>query len=87
MVQQAPPSFCVGLHHTRAEGGSVPGGCFSRVTLSVKTGEGQFGTAKRSYGMRRMRWLGLARTGLQVWLAAMAYNLRRSWRLLGDAPA
>src|SRR3954468_15356258 len=40
MVQQAPPSFCVGLHHTRAEGGGVPSGCFSRVTLSVKAGEG-----------------------------------------------
>jgi transposase, IS5 family len=46
-----------------------------------------FGTVKRSYGLRRMRWLGLARAGLQVRLAAMAYNLRRSWRLLEDAPA
>ena len=46
-----------------------------------------FGTCKRSYGLRRMRWLGLARAGLQVRLAAMAYNLRRSWRLLGAAPA
>ena len=41
-----------------------------------------FGTWKRYYGLRRMRWLGLARAGLQVRLAAMAYNLRRSWRLL-----
>jgi len=46
-----------------------------------------FGTCKRSYGLRRMRWLGLARAGLQVRLAAMAYNLRRSWRLLGTVPA
>lgn len=46
-----------------------------------------FGTAKRSYGLRRMRWLGLARAGLQVRLAAMAYNLRRSWRLLTAVPA
>jgi len=46
-----------------------------------------FGTAKRSYGLRRMRWVGLARAGLQVRLAAMAYNLRRSWRLLAIAPA
>src|SRR3954462_4969223 len=45
-----------------------------------------FGTWKRCYGLRRMRWLGLARAGLQVRLGAMAYNLRRSWRLLG-APA
>ena len=30
-----------------------------------------FGTAKRSYGMRRMRWLGLAKAGLQVRLTAI----------------
>lgn len=41
-----------------------------------------FGTCKRSYGIRRMRWLGLAKAGLQVRLAAMAYNLRRSFGLL-----
>ena len=35
-------------------------------------------TCKRSYGLRRMRWLGLAKAGLQVKLAAMAYNLRQS---------
>ena len=36
-----------------------------------------FGTWKRSYGLRGMRWLGLAKAGLQVRLTAMAYNLRR----------
>ena len=41
-----------------------------------------FGTCKRSYGLRRMRWLGLAKAGLQVRLAAMAYNLRRTVTLL-----
>ena len=41
-----------------------------------------FGTCKRSYGLRRMRWLGLAKAALQVRLTAIAYNLRRSWRLL-----
>jgi IS5 family transposase len=46
-----------------------------------------FGTIKRCYGLRRMRWLGLAKAGLQVRLGAMAYNLRRSWRLLKDTPA
>jgi IS5 family transposase len=40
-----------------------------------------FGTMKRCYGLRRMRWLGLAKAGLQVRLTAIAYNLRRSWRL------
>ena len=41
-----------------------------------------FGTAKRSYGLRRMHWLGLAKAGLQVRLTAIAYNLRRSIGLL-----
>jgi transposase, IS5 family len=41
-----------------------------------------FGSCKRSYGLRRMRWLGLAKAGLQVRLTALAFNLRRSWRLL-----
>jgi IS5 family transposase len=43
--------------------------------------ENVFGTAKRSYGLRRMRWLGLAKAGLQVRLAAMAYNIRRCFGL------
>src|SRR3954449_220835 len=46
-----------------------------------------FGTMKRCYGLRRMRWLGLAKAGLQLSRAAMAYTLRRSWRLLAGAPA
>ena len=46
-----------------------------------------FGTWKRSYGLRRMRGLGLARAGLQVRLAAIAYNLRRSVTLIGVAAA
>jgi transposase, IS5 family len=41
-----------------------------------------FGTCKRSYGLRRMRWLGLAKAGLQVRLTAIAYNLRRSVTIL-----
>ncbi|HEX6016426.1 MAG TPA: IS5 family transposase [Geminicoccaceae bacterium] len=46
-----------------------------------------FGTWKRSYGLRRMRWLGLAKAGQQVRLAAMAYNLRRTVTLLHAAAA
>ena len=46
-----------------------------------------FGTMKRSYGLRRMRWLGLAKAGLQVRLTAIAYNLRRSCRLLAARTA
>jgi transposase, IS5 family len=46
-----------------------------------------FGTWKHSYGLRRMRWIGLAKAGLQVRLAAMAYNLRRTVTLLRGAEA
>ncbi len=46
-----------------------------------------FGTCKRSYGLRRMRWLGLDKAGLQVRLAAMTYNLRRTVTLLHRAAA
>ena len=46
-----------------------------------------FGTCKRSYGLGQMRWLGLAKAGLQVRLTAIAFNLRRSWRLLMPIPA
>ena len=45
------------------------------------------GTCKRSYGLRRMRWLGLAKAGLLVRLAAMAYNLRRTVTLLHASAA
>jgi IS5 family transposase len=44
-----------------------------------------FGPWKRSYGPRRMRWLGLAKAGLQVRLAAIAYNLRRTATLIRAA--
>lgn len=37
-----------------------------------------FGTWKRSYGLRRTRWLGLAKAALQVRLTAIAYNLKRT---------
>jgi transposase, IS5 family len=40
-----------------------------------------FGTWKRSYRFRCMRWIGLAKARLQVHLAAIAYNVKRYWRL------
>ena len=44
--------------------------------------ENIFGTCKRSYGLRRMRWRGLAKAGLQFRLTAIAYNLRRTMTIL-----
>jgi IS5 family transposase len=46
-----------------------------------------FGTWKRGYGLRRRRWLGLAKADLQVQLCALAYNLPRSIALLHAAAA
>lgn len=40
-----------------------------------------FATWKRSYGLRRMRWRGLARTRAQVHFTTTAYNLKRSLHL------
>lgn len=45
-----------------------------------------FGTWKRSYGLRRMRWSGLAKAGLQIRFTAIAYNLRRVWRMKSPVP-
>lgn len=41
-----------------------------------------FGTWKRSYGLRRMRWRGLAKAAAQVHLTAIAYNLKRTMNIL-----
>lgn len=43
-----------------------------------------FGTWKRSYGLRRMRWRGLAKASLQIRLTAIAYNLKRSFNILAS---
>ena len=41
-----------------------------------------FGTWKRCYGLRRMRWRGLARAAAQVRFTAIAYNLKRTLNIL-----
>ena len=41
-----------------------------------------FGTWKRCYGLRRMRWRSLAKAAVQVHLTAIAYNLKRSLTIL-----
>jgi IS5 family transposase len=46
-----------------------------------------FGTWKRSYGLRRMRWRGLAKATAQVHLTAIAYNLKRSLTILTAQPS
>ena len=41
-----------------------------------------FGKWKRCYGLRRMRWRGLAKAAVQVHLTAIAYNLKRIMNIL-----
>lgn len=41
-----------------------------------------FGTWKRCYGLRRMRWRGLAKAAVQVHLTAIAYNLKRTMNII-----
>lgn len=41
-----------------------------------------FGTWKRSYGLSRMRWHGIAKAAAQVRLTAIAYNMKRGLSLL-----
>jgi IS5 family transposase len=50
-----------------------------RIRCRIET---LFGTCKRSCGLRRMRWIGLAKAGLQVRLAAIACTLRRTVPLI-----
>ena len=40
-----------------------------------------FGTWKRSYRLRRIRWIGIAKATAQVHLTAIAYNLKRTLTL------
>ena len=44
-----------------------------------------FGTWKRSYGLRRMRWNGLAKATLQVRLTSIAYNFKRAAMIVKTA--
>jgi IS5 family transposase len=46
-----------------------------------------FGTWKRSYGLRRMRWRGLLKATLQVRITAIAYNIKRASTILKLANA
>jgi transposase, IS5 family len=44
-----------------------------------------FGTWKRSYGLRRMRWRGIAKAAVQIHLTAIAYNLKRTLNIVQKA--
>jgi transposase, IS5 family len=46
-----------------------------------------FGTWKRSYRLRRMRWRGLAKAARQVRLTAIAYNFKLAANILRSSTA
>ena len=54
----------------------------ARVRAVVKR---VFGTLKRSYGYRRVRYRGLGRNGVEVWFKLIAHNLRTAETLLARA--
>ena len=41
-----------------------------------------FGTLKRTYRYRRVRYRGLARNGVELWFKLLAYNLRKADQLV-----
>jgi len=44
-----------------------------------------FGTRKRCYGLRRIRWRGIAKATCQIHLTAIAYNLKRTFNIVQPA--
>ena len=44
-----------------------------------------FGTWKRCYGLRRIRWRGIAKAACQIHLTAIAYNLKRTFNIVRPA--
>ena len=54
---------------------------YGKIRCSV---EKFFGTAKRSYGMRQARYLGVTKNQLHVELIAICYNLKRALNISKD---
>jgi len=46
-----------------------------------------FGTWKRSYGLRRIRYRGISKAAVQIRLTAIAYNLKRTLNIKTTAPS
>jgi transposase, IS5 family len=57
---------------------------WNREAGAVRRIEKIVGVWERYYGLRRMRWLGLMKLGRQMRVTAIAYNVRRSVRILQE---
>ena len=79
-----------GVMYARRPGPKNPGGAQPRWQVELNKAlspiraavEKVFGTLKRSYGYRRVRYLGLERNSSHLYLLMTALNLRRLERLL-----
>jgi IS5 family transposase len=78
-ARRGQPRIARRLHKGMAPARAAARRTWNRTVASVRGRvEKIFGTAKRSYGLGRARYLGLARVSLQAHLAFIAYNLTRA---------
>jgi IS5 family transposase len=82
-ARRGQPRIARRVHRRMAPAKAAARRAWNRTVASVRCRvEKIFGTAKRSYGLARARYLGLARVSLQVHLTFIAYNLTRATRIL-----
>lgn len=84
---ESSPPACGAATKLKLSAGSMNG---TNRSIACTPASKIFGTWKRCYGLRRMRWRGLAkgspersrRAAVQVHLTAIAYNLKRTMNIL-----
>jgi IS5 family transposase len=87
-ARRGRPHIARRLHARMAPAKRAARKAWNRTVASVRCRvEKIFGTAKRSYGLGRARYVGLERVSLQAHLTFLAYNLTRAVGLLAAKPA
>ena len=87
-ARRGRPRIARRLHARMAPAKRAARKAWNRTVASVRCRvEKIFGTAKRSYGLGRARYVGLERVSLQAHLTFLAYNLTRAVGLLAAKPA
>jgi IS5 family transposase len=81
-ARRGAPRIARRLHERMAPAKRAARQAWNRTVAGVRCRvEKIFGTTKRSYGLRRARYVGLARVSLQAHLTFLAYNLTRAVNL------